>query len=1344
MHFRFYFVFCVLAVMSWNSYAQRTPLYSTEQQKKIRNVRQSIENQHRVAAAELQQLAKKNNWVERQVLADGTVMILAGVSETGQPLYDATTTNIGAALSTRTNTLYEGGGLGLNLTGGSAPMKDRLAVWDGGLVLGTHTELAGRVTQVDNATTPDAHATHVSGTMIATGVNPRAKGMSNAATLLAHDFNNDSPEMINVAPEALISNHSYETVAGWRFNSARPGTDNNRKWEWYGDSTINEQYDYKMGFYDARTREWDRIAYNAPYYLIVKAAGNARGTNGPPVGTPYFLGSSSRTSIVQRATQEGYDLISTYGNAKNILTVGAVSVLSNGYNQLSDPRISSFSSWGPTDDGRIKPDIVGVGVSVFSTTSTSNNSYTTLSGTSMASPNVAGSLFLLQELYQQQNKKFMRSSTLKGLVLHTADDAGNPGPDYQYGWGLLDMKQAAEVILNRDQNHLMAERTLAINETYTVQVVASGRGPLVATICWTDPEAASTSVTAANFNNRTPKLLNDLDIRVSDGTIESLPWILDPNQPSANATRGDNIRDNVEQILIANPVPGRTYTITVRHKGATLTNTSQAYALLVSGIGGKAYCESKASSNADTKISQVTLGSITQVGKDGCQNYTDFMNQVAAISAGQSLPVEVKLATCGSDFEKVVKIFVDWNNDGDFEDANETVATSGVLRGNISFKAELKAPSGLIVGNLTRLRIVCVETNTMASVVVCGAYAKGETQEYLLRYVRATRDVTMAALITPENNFCGNQLASVNVRIRNVGTETQQKIPVSVQVRETSGTLVGTINGVVSQAVLPFTDATISLSDAFLSKLKSGVNYQFVCQTNLENDQDTANNVIREIRSVATVPKVTAATATYCDTDPLALISRDLGTTFWYDSPTATKPFAIGNFTSSSLKVPNGTFYVALNDFTGSVGPATKSVFGGGTYSGNFGPAPLICTEVPLILESARLYTATPGRITFTVMGLDDRFVSSTTVDVIASRNPNVANIGIPTGQFADDPSDEGRVYPLNLSIPQAGNYKISIEYENGATIYRSNVGVSGFPYSIPGMIALRGALFTQNNTVDTLTNAYYYLYDLKVKSLGCPSERVAVASKTATKSSATISFDGAASICEGALLTLKAPLNAVVYQWYFNNQAVPGATSASFDAANAGTYAVSTSVNNCLPTLSTPVALTTRKPEKPTITIVDGIILRSNATTSNQWFINGLPIPGATSNTFTAFQTGNYSVRANVSGCGEVVSDEVRITITALDDNTFAPVAVSRVYPNPAHSMIVCEYVPSANTTSSKVKATLYDANGRVIEQLLLEKFEKIFRAQFNLIHLQIGTLFAVFEEENTQKRVVHTIQKL
>jgi subtilisin family serine protease len=140
------------------------------------------------------------------------------------------------------------------------------------------------------------------------------------------------------------------------------------------------------------------------------------------------LGSGTDTSSVARSKNDSYDILPTTSTAKNILTVGAVNALDAAPTKSSDIKISDFSSWGPTDDGRIKPDIVGVGVNVFSTSTGSTTSYATLSGTSMSSPQVAGSLFLLQELYAKQNDgQFMRSATLRGLAIHTAEDAGNVG-----------------------------------------------------------------------------------------------------------------------------------------------------------------------------------------------------------------------------------------------------------------------------------------------------------------------------------------------------------------------------------------------------------------------------------------------------------------------------------------------------------------------------------------------------------------------------------------------------------------------------------------------------------------------------------------------------------------------------------------------------------------------------------------------------------------------------------------------------------------------------------------------------------------------------------------------------
>src|SRR5690606_29785862 len=109
---------------------------------------------------------------------------------------------------------------------------------------------------------------------------------------------------------------------------------------------------------------------------------------------------------------------------------------------------------------------------------------------------------------------------------------------------------------------LISELSLAQGETHTINVTASGDGPLIATICWTDPEIEPIPVVNA-LNNPALRLVNDLDMRASDGNNTYFPWILDPQNPSAAASKGDNFRDNVEQIYIEDVVPGKSYTFTI-------------------------------------------------------------------------------------------------------------------------------------------------------------------------------------------------------------------------------------------------------------------------------------------------------------------------------------------------------------------------------------------------------------------------------------------------------------------------------------------------------------------------------------------------------------------------------------------------------------------------------------------------------------------------------------------------------------------------------------------------------------------------------------------------------------
>nr|WP_321453683.1 choice-of-anchor J domain-containing protein [uncultured Carboxylicivirga sp.] len=503
------------------------------------------------------QMAKENGWVIKKEV-DGRLMELQGIDENNRPLYYITT-NAGAAKTTSTDKVYEGGALGLSLDGTGV----HAAVWDGGAVRPTHQEFTNtgtsRIHQSDGVTATNYHSTHVAGTMIAAGVDADAKGMAFNGELNTYDWTNDISEMAaDAANGLLISNHSYGYVQGWSSNGI--------SWTWYGDPDISDQEDYRFGFYSSSSKDLDQVAYSAPYYLILKAAGNDRG-DGPTNG---------------EYPQDGpYDCIGTAAAAKNIMTVGAVNELANGYTgNPGDVIMSSFSAWGPVDDGRIKPDIVAKGVQTYSTYDDDDQAYNTISGTSMATPAVSGSLMLLQQHYHNLNGEYMKSATLKGVAIHTADECGsNPGPDYVYGWGLLNTASAAELISNNNLSTLIQERTYSGDEQ-TITVKASGAGPLVVSMVWTDVEGTPV---APQLDPADAMLVNDLDIKVSADGTDFYPYKLDKDNPEAAATTGVNDVDNVEKIVIDNPVAGETYTITISHKG-TITNSTQDFSLIVSGI----------------------------------------------------------------------------------------------------------------------------------------------------------------------------------------------------------------------------------------------------------------------------------------------------------------------------------------------------------------------------------------------------------------------------------------------------------------------------------------------------------------------------------------------------------------------------------------------------------------------------------------------------------------------------------------------------------------------------------------------------------------------------------------
>ncbi|NIM18779.1 MAG: S8 family serine peptidase [Candidatus Latescibacteria bacterium] len=495
------------------------------------------------------------------------------INERGMPVYYQLN-NLNAAQTISTDDVWPGGSSGHNLNG-SATSTNQLAVWDGDGVLLTHQEFGGRVTQMDSPSGTHWHSTHVAGTMIASGVAGAAKGMSIAAQLSAYEWTNDTSEMATAAAGGLrVSNHSYGYAAGWTQSGS---------WYWFGDLSVSTVEDYGFGFYDSDVRLWDQIAYNAPNYLIVKSAGNDRNDFGPGAGGGHYHWNGGWVWATDNHDPDGgadmYDCVGWIGNAKNILAVGAINDIPGGYTAPGDVVQTSFSSWGPSDDGRVKPDIVANGAGLYSCSDAGNTSYTTASGTSMSSPNASGSINLLEDHYTAVKGGQARSATMKAIVIHTADEAGaNDGPDYQNGWGLMNTTSAADIIA-ADAFGLphIRETALADGVTDYYHFTLASPQDLRITVAWTDPPGTPPP---PSLNPSTPMLVNDIDVRVEHvpSTTTYYPWVLDRLNPGNAASQSDNSVDNIEMVDITSAQPGL-YRVAVSHKGS-LTNSPQQYSIV--------------------------------------------------------------------------------------------------------------------------------------------------------------------------------------------------------------------------------------------------------------------------------------------------------------------------------------------------------------------------------------------------------------------------------------------------------------------------------------------------------------------------------------------------------------------------------------------------------------------------------------------------------------------------------------------------------------------------------------------------------------------------------------------
>lgn len=533
------FLFVCSSLLSYGqTKTQKTKITKEYSTFKLEKIVSKLENRFSHKQEEIRYLAQKNGWPLKEELPNGGAIELVDLGEDGTPIYYTTFYDHVSATS-RANSLYEDGLLHLGITGKGM----QVGVWDSGVARKTHSEFDSRVTIADNTTELGTHPTMVMGTLIASGKKTKARGVAYEATGITSDWSRDKIEVAEAAANGLLlSNHSYGIIT-------------DRVPDWY------------FGSYLRVTKDWDNLMYNAPYYLMVTAAGNAQksGDNEQPIS---------------EAVGKGYDMLLGFATSKNGITVAAAEAKIDNNGDLVKASVAAYSSFGPVDDGRIKPDIAGRGTDVYATYSNSDTSYNSSTGTSMATPGITGSMLLLQQYHNKLYGSFMKAATLKGLVLHTADDVNTAGPDYQMGWGVMNTKRAAEVLVNKEFSTLIKEENLSQGESYSITVKIPETQKLTASVSWTDP--ASSFINRDVVNNTTAALVNDLDIRITQNHATTYyPWKLSAANATKAATKGDNKVDTFEKIDMDNAIGE--YTITITHKGE-LTNASQNFSLIVSGI----------------------------------------------------------------------------------------------------------------------------------------------------------------------------------------------------------------------------------------------------------------------------------------------------------------------------------------------------------------------------------------------------------------------------------------------------------------------------------------------------------------------------------------------------------------------------------------------------------------------------------------------------------------------------------------------------------------------------------------------------------------------------------------